>query len=102
RVVRPASADTRVLLEARIRGTPARAGTELRFDADVRVVSGPVDRRERRARLAWRDAPLAPRADERWRLLVRLAPLGETRNFTGPDLARIALRDRIHLAGRVL
>src|SRR6185436_3964007 len=71
-------------------------------DADVRVVSGPVDRRERRARLAWRDAPLAPRADERWRLLVRLAPLGETRNFTGPDLARIALRDRIHLAGRVL
>ena len=102
RVVTPASADTRVLLDARIRGTPQRAGTELRFDADVRVISGPVDGRQRRARLAWRDAPVAPRAGERWRLLVRLAPFGGLRNFEGPELARIALRDRIHLAGRVL
>ena len=101
RVVMPASADTRVLLEARIRGTPARAGTEVRFDADVRVISGPVDARQRRARLAWRDATVVPRAGERWRLLVRLAA-GEPRNFDGPDLARIALRDRIHLVGRVL
>jgi len=101
-VVSPASADSRVLLEARIRGTPARAGSDLRFDADVRVLSGPVDGRERHARLAWRDAPFAPRAGERWRLVVRLAPLTGTRNFAGPEIARIALRDRVHLAGRVL
>jgi competence protein ComEC len=102
RVVTPDGADSRVLLEARIRGTPARSGTELRFDADVRALAGPVDSRARRARLAWRDAPFAPRAGERWQLLVRLAPISETRNFTGPELARIALRDRIHLAGRVV
>jgi competence protein ComEC len=102
RVVAPVSADTRVLLEALIRDTPARAGSELRFDADARVVSGPVDDRERHVRLVWRDPDVVPRAGERWRLLVRLTPLAETRNFTGPDLARVALRDRIHLAGRVL
>jgi len=102
RVVTPAQADARVLLEARIVDTPARAGTELRFDADVTVLEGAVDARPRRARLAWRDAPFAPRAGERWRLLVRLAPLGDTHNFSGPDLERIALRDRVHLAGRVL
>lgn len=101
-VVVPDHPDSRVLLDATIRGTPARAGTELRFDADVRVISGPVDGQRRHARLAWRDAPFAPRAGEHWRLLVRLAPLTGTRNFAGPDLARVALRDRIHLAGRVL
>jgi len=101
-VLSSSSADVRVLVDARILGTPARAGTEIRFDAAVRVVEGPVDARERRARLAWRDAPLTPRAGERWRLLVRLAPLAESGNFAGPDLARIALRDRVHLFGRVL
>jgi competence protein ComEC len=101
-VVTPTHADTRVLLEARIRGTPGRDGTDLRFDADVRVSAGPLDARERHARLTWRDAPFAPRAGERWRVLVRLAPLTDTRNFTGPERARGALRDRVHLAGRVL
>ena len=48
------------------------------------------------------DAPYAPRVGERWRLLVRLAPLSETRNFAGADPARFAFRDRVHLAGRVL
>ena len=62
----------------------------------------PRDAHSRRARLAWRDAPVAPRVGERWRLLVRLAPLADTRNFAGPDPARFAFRDRVHLAGRVL
>jgi competence protein ComEC len=101
-VIIPASPDARVLLEARILDTPAWAGTEVRFDAEVRVTAGPCDGRLRRARLAWRDAPLVPRAGERWRLLVRLAPLTDTRNFSGPELARVALRDGIHVAGRVL
>ena len=50
----------------------------------------------------WRDAPVAPRVGERWRLLVRLAPLGDAHNFPGPDTARIAFRDGVHFAGRVL
>jgi competence protein ComEC len=101
-VVSPTSPDMRLLLDARILDTPARAGTEVRFDAEVRVIGGPCDGRWRRARLAWRDATLVPRAGERWRLLIRVASLTDTRNFAGTDLARILLRDRIHLAGRVL
>jgi competence protein ComEC len=102
RVVAPTSPDMRLLLDARILDTPARAGTDVRFDAEVRVISGPCDGRSRRARLAWRDASPVPRAGERWRLLIRVASLTDTRNFAGADLARILLRDRIHLAGRVL
>ena len=101
-VLVPVTSDTRVLVDARLLGPPARQGAELRFDAEIRILEGLPDSRARRALLTWRDAPTAPRAGERWRLIVRLAPLAETRNFTGPELARIALRDRIHLTGRVL
>src|SRR4051794_17824674 len=44
RVVVPTGADLRVLVEAEILDTPARAGTELRFDAAVRILSGAVPR----------------------------------------------------------
>jgi competence protein ComEC len=98
----PASADERILVEGRVLDVPTRVGAELRFDAEVRIVDGRHDSRPRRARLAWRDAPVAPRVGERWRWLVRLAPLAETRNFEGVDLSRIAFRERVHLAGRVL
>ena len=97
------SADTRVLVEGVIRGVPARDGAELRFDVDAVIVEGePRDSHIRHARVVWRDAPVAPRAGERWRLLVRLAPLYVVRNFSGPDSARHAFRDGVHLAGRVL
>lgn len=98
----PAStADERVLFEGRIISVPALDGAELRFDvAGLIVDSG--DARLRVARLAWRDAKSAPRVGERWRLLLRLAPLADTRNFAGADSARFAFRDRVHLAGRVL
>src|SRR5688500_11182696 len=98
----PDSADERILVEGRVLDVPTRAGAELRFDAEVRIVDGRYDSRPRRGRLAWRDAPAAPRVGERWRWLVRLAPLSETRNFEGVDLERIAFRDRVHFAGRVL
>ena len=101
-VLVPVTSDTRVLIDARILEPPSRQGAELRFDAEVRILEGDADSRPRRARLAWRDASTAPRVGERWRLIVRLAPLAETRNFTGPELARIALRDRVQLTGRVL
>jgi competence protein ComEC len=100
--VEPESADQRVLVEGRVLDIPTRAGTELRFDAEVLILGGRHDSRPRRARLAWRDAPAVPRVGERWRWLVRLAPLAETRNFEGVDLSRIAFRERVHFAGRVL
>jgi competence protein ComEC len=94
------TADARLLFEGHILSVPAREGAELRFDvAGIVVDSG--DARERIARLVWRDARVAPRAGERWRLLVRLAPAAETHNFAGADTARFAFRDRVHLAGRV-
>ena len=101
--VQPTAADTRVLLEGRVLSVPERAGADLRFDAEVQIRAGlKLDTRTRRARLSWRDAPYAPRVGERWRWIVRLAPFAPTQNFFGADLARIAFRDRVHLAGRVL
>ena len=97
------AADTRVLLEGVIRGVPAREGAELHFDLDAVVVEGqPRDARSRRVRVVWRDTPVAPRAGESWRLLVRLVPLADAHNFSGPDTARFAFRDGVHFAGRVL
>lgn len=95
--------DTRLLLEGTVMSVPARDGAELYFDADVRMVDpASTDPRLRRARLAWRNAPVAPRVGERWRWLVRLAPVYGRRNLTGIDNERAALRDRVQLAGRVL
>ena len=96
----------RVLLEGAIVGVPAREGAEIRFDLFARILEGEVqgdgDTHPRHARVVWRDAPVVPRAGERWRLLVRLAPLSDAHNFSGPDTARFAFRDGVHLAGRVL
>jgi len=98
-----AAAETRLLVEGVIRGVPARDGAELRFDLDAVIVEGrPRDARARHVRVSWRNAPAAPRAGERWRLLLRLAPLTDAHNFSGPDTARHAFRDGVHLAGRVL
>ncbi|MBC8025353.1 MAG: DNA internalization-related competence protein ComEC/Rec2, partial [Steroidobacteraceae bacterium] len=55
-----------------------------------------------RRRFSWRDPPATPRVGERWRWLVRLTPLAETRNFDGVDIERLAFRERVHVAGRVL
>ncbi len=99
----------RVLVEASIIEVPLRSGPDVRFDAEVRLLEGlfpggvrPQDARPRRARLAWREPGTAPRVGERWRLVVRIAPFAEQRNFTGADLERIAFRDGIHFVGRVL
>jgi competence protein ComEC len=83
-----ASAETRVLVEGVIHGLPARDGAELQFDMDAIIVEGrPGDAHSRQARVMWRNAPVAPRAGERWRLLLRLAPFSDARNFVGPDTA---------------
>jgi len=95
--------DTRVLIEGSVRGVPDRDGAELRFDLEARIVEGESrDSRLRHARVVWRGAPTVPRAGERWRLLVRLAPFADSYNLAGPDTARFAFRDGVHLTGRVL
>ncbi len=106
--VAAAQPDSRVLLEGEIVSVPARDGAEFGFDAAVRIVDDSgisatvVGETLRRARLRWRDPVVAPRVGERWRLLARLAPAAETRNFSGVDIERLAFRDRIHLHARVL
>ncbi|MBC8024996.1 MAG: hypothetical protein H7Y89_03310, partial [Steroidobacteraceae bacterium] len=47
--IAPVSADERVLVEGRVLDVPTHAGTELRFDAEVRVI-GRQDSPPRRAR----------------------------------------------------
>ena len=99
----PTGADSRLLLEGTVCSVPARDGAEWRFDADVRLVgANAADTRLRRARLTWRDPVVAPRVGEHWRWLVRVSYAAELRNFAGIDAERIAMRDRVHLAGRVL
>jgi competence protein ComEC len=95
------TADTRLLIEGRILTVPAREGVEIRFDVEA-AIAGARDTRIRRARLLWRGASFEPRAGERWRFLVRLGPLADTRNFAGADPARFAFADGVHLTGRVL
>ncbi len=96
-----AGADTRVLAEGWIEGVPAREGATLRFDLRA-TFAGSVENEPRLLRVQWRDPRASPRAGERWRLLLRLSPLEETRNFSGFDPARMAFRDGVHAAGRVL
>ena len=101
--VTSATGDTRVLLEGTVSSVPARDGAELHFDAEVRLIGRlAADPALRHARLTWRDPSIEPRVGERWRWLVRLAPVVGRRNFSGVDHERAAFRDRIHLAGRVL
>ena len=82
--------DLRLLLEGTVISIPARAGNEISFDTQVRVLEGPgADGRWRRARLAWRDPAAVPRVGERWQWLVRLGSATELRNFHGPDTGRM-------------
>ena len=89
-------ADTRALVEGFVEGVPEREGITLRLRLRL------ADSEARLLRIHWRDAHAAPRAGERWRLLLRLSPLEELRNFSGVDTARIAFREGVHGAGRVL
>lgn len=97
-------ADSRLLIEGRIDGVPAREGQTLRFDVTTARSegAGATDSRVRRIRVTWREPVTEPRAGEHWQLLVRLQPLSETRNFEGRDAARYAYREGVHANARVL
>jgi competence protein ComEC len=97
-----AGADTRVLVEGRIDSVPMREGETLRFDLIADSVTGAHATHPLRLRVQWRDPHARCRVGERWRLLLRLLPAEETRNFAGPDPARASFREGVHGAGRVL
>ncbi|MDF3019224.1 MAG: internalization-related competence protein ComEC/Rec2 [Steroidobacteraceae bacterium] len=95
--------DTRVLAEGRVATIPAREGASLRFDLAADSIEGlPATHSGSILRVEWRDPHASPRVGERWRLLMRLRPLEETRNFSGFDGGRLAFRQGVHGAGRVL
>ena len=100
----PSGTDTRLLLEGTVLTVPARHGAELRFDAEVRVIEGQgsAEIRPRRARLAWRDPAIEPRVGERWRFVSRLVAADDIANFSGPDAARSAFRERVHFTAQIL
>lgn len=98
-----AGADTRVLAEGIIQSVPAREGVALRFDLRAESIQGvALSPAERTLRVEWRDPHARPRVGERWRLLLRLRPLEETRNFAGLDTGRMAFRQGVHGSARVL
>ena len=95
--------DTRVLAEGRVATIPAREGASLRFDLAADSIEGlPATHSGSILRVEWRDPHASPRVGERWRLLLRLRPLEETRNFSGFDGGRLAFRQGVHGAARVL
>ncbi len=97
-------AETRLLIEGRVSGVPAREGGVLHFDLETLRVEGAGlrDTHPRRVRVSWREPPAEPRAGEQWRLLIRVLPLAGARNFEGRDAARFAFREGVHANGRVL
>lgn len=96
-------AQVRVLVEGRVASIPAREGATLRFDLAAESLQGlSGSQGARTLRVDWRDPHASPRVGERWRLLLRLKPLEETRNFSGLDGGRLAFRQGVHGAGRVL
>ncbi|HEX6636698.1 MAG TPA: DNA internalization-related competence protein ComEC/Rec2, partial [Steroidobacteraceae bacterium] len=93
----------RVLAEGRIASVPERQGETLVFDLRTDVLEGVADSTTTRLlRVRWRDPHAAPRVGERWRLLLRLTAMEETRNLAGFDRARLAFRAGVHGTGRVL
>ena len=97
------AAGERVIGEITIDSLPTREGGVLRFDADIAIETPATYRRALRARLNWREPPRPlPRAGERWRVMLRLDPIGLSNNPGVADAERAALRDRIDATGSVV
>lgn len=96
-------AQGRVLAEGRIASIPASNAAGLRFDLRTETLEGVSQPgMPRLLRVQWRDPTIEPRVGERWRLLLQLSPLEETRNFAGAEVARFAFRAGVHGQARVL
>lgn len=99
----PAALDgQRVVVEGQIRGIPADDGAQRRFDFEGAIVVPSSLARPVRLRVTARVAGLAPRAGERWRLLVRLETPRATLNPGGVDAERLLFRERIDAQASVV
>lgn len=97
------AAGERVVAEITIDSLPTRESGVLRFDADIAIETPATYRRALRARLNWREPPRPlPRAGERWRVMLRLDPIGSSNNPGVADAEHAALRDRIDATGSVV
>lgn len=92
----------RVIATVIVDSVPAESDGAWVFDGAVSIEAPASLVRALRARLVSWDARLKPRAGERWRLLLTLAPPRARLNPGSPDMERILFHDRIHALGTVV
>jgi len=96
-------AGTRVIAHVTVESLLRHAGGGLEFDATLHIEAPASTARALRARVLWRNAPQpAPRAGERWRLLLRLAAPKVNTNPGGFDEQREFFRERLQARAVVL
>jgi competence protein ComEC len=99
----PASlAGERVLVAGVIDSLPARRGDAFEFDLRGDVLAPASRARSIRVRVRWRAPPAAPRAGERWQLVLRLQPPRAALNPGAIDQERFLFREGIDALGAVL
>jgi competence protein ComEC len=95
-------AGERVLLAGVVESLPARRGDAVEFDLRGAVLAPAARARALRVRVRWRAPPVAPRAGERWRLVLRLQPPRAPLNPGGVDAERFLFREGIDALGVVV
>jgi competence protein ComEC len=97
-----ARAGERVLVSGEVASLPARRGAAIEFDLQARVIAPVTLARELRVRVQWRAPQVAPRAGERWQLVLRLQPPRAPVNPGGVDAERFLFRDGVDALGVVV
>ncbi len=97
-----AQAGERRLVSGRVASLPVQRGDTLEFDLVGRVLAPAGATRELRVRVRWRAPAIAPRAGERWRVVLRLSPPRAPLNPGGPDQERLLFRDGVEALGTVV
>ena len=99
----PADEGSRVIAEVVVDSLTRHSGRTLEFDAELRIDAPASLARDLRARVSWHDPPsTAPRAGERWRLLLRLDAPRRNTNPGGFDEQREFFRDRLQARAVVI
>jgi len=97
-----AQAGERRLVSGLVASLPVQRGDTQEFDLVGTVLAPAGAARELRVRVRWRAPAVAPRAGERWRLVLRLSPPRASLNPGGPDQERMLFRDGVDALGTVV
>ncbi len=97
-----ARAGDRALVTGVIDSLPVRRGDGVEFDLVGELIAPPSQARALRVRVTWRSPPVAPRAGERWRLVLRLRPPRAPVNPGAVDQERFLFRERVDALGVVV